>query len=447
MDSLVAKQLYLALQRIRGEPVSFALADVLRTDFLSVEELHQIRSDRQLAQLRFAIDHVPYYKVTYAPFSRRIRSARTWVEVNELMQDLPILGKDTVRKNPQAFHAEVAGLRTHLDRTSGSSGTPLVFRVDQTAWAYRHALMYRTMVTFGVEIGEPYGAFFGLHWNKRRRLHVMIRDHFLNRVRVSAYEIEPRNCDKHLRAIRKQHPTHLWGYPSAIYDFCLMLRDRGLDLHDLKLKAVFLTGEPLRSYQRELIGQVTGSRCVDTYGSAEGGYHAAECPDGSLHLCSEATWLQVRPTSSGERGDAIVTDMMLRAVPLIRYAIGDEVVLRPGPCSCGRAHEMLLSVEGRSGAAIVLPNGRTISPHLPRSIFWHLAGEGVVRQYRFVHRNSPALELYLVVGHAFRDEHLKLIEQESRKAFGSDVALSIRVVDKLDVLPNAKHQDFVFLSG
>src|SRR5262249_47076867 len=180
---------------------------------------------------------------------------------------------------------------------------------------------FRCMERFGVSIGEPSALFFGLHWSARARVAVAARDWAFNRTRVSAYEIGPARFAAHLASLRRRKPTHAIGYPSALFDFCVLAHERGEDLRDLGLRAIFCTAEPLRPAQRELIGNVTGARCVDTYGSAEGGLTACECPEGSLHVNVEACWLQLQRPGSA-RGGAVVTDMMLRAFPMIRYEIG-----------------------------------------------------------------------------------------------------------------------------
>jgi phenylacetate-CoA ligase len=438
-----AQKTYFTLQRLRSEPVRAALEDLRRTEFISREELVSLHAERQLAQLRFVIDRVPWYRRAYAPFKEKIRKAAGYAEVAELMSELPTLEKDTVTESFEQLKAiDIPRSQTYPDKTSGSSGTPLMFPCDKKSWAYRHALHFRQTAAFGVKVGDPYALFFGLHWNRRRRFETRIRDIIFNRVRVSAFEIGPENLDRHLASIRNHRPTYFLGYPSAVYDFCFMLRDRNLDLRDLRLKAICLTAEPLHPHQRELIMQVTGSPCINEYGSAEGGLTAFECPGGALHLSSEVTGLQLRDPSATE-GDALVTDMMLRAFPLIRYAIGDRVVLKGGFCKCGRPHPMLQSVEGRTGNAIELPNGRKINANLPSYIFKPLASLNVIQRYRFVQSSHHRLELYLVVGSSFREEHRKLVEREMRTALGDDLSIPIQIVPQLPHLPNAKHRDYV----
>ena len=438
-----ARHLYFTLQAIRREPVALALDDVHRTARLSRDALFAQQAARQREQLLFALEQVPYYRRTLSPFAADIRAASTWERVHAVMERIPLLERGTVTRERDAMRApSIPRSSTYPDSTSGSSGTPLRFDCDRGAWAYRHALMFRCMADFGVFVGEPSALFFGLHWSARSRLMVAARDAVFNRTRVSAYDIAPERVRAHVAALRRRRPTHAIGYPSAVFDFCVLVRDRGESLRDLALKAVFLTAEPLRAYQRELITDVTGARCVDTYGSAEGGLTACECPAGSLHVNLEATWLQLRG-GDATRGEAIVTDMMLRAFPMIRYAIGDDVVLGSGTCACGRAHPTVATVEGRSGDAIVLPNGKRINANLPSYILKPFAALGAIRQYRFVQEEDGVIELRLVPSRALGDDVLESLARECAAAFGEDCPVRVRVVESLPVLANAKHRDFV----
>lgn len=447
MPAAAARTLYFSLQRLRGEPIAEALRDVRRAEFLSRDELMALQADRQRQQLRFARRHVPFYEAALAPVAERLERKLTWEQLDALLSELPIVEKGTPLAHPEQFRARNwKQLKTYPDKTSGSSGTPLIFPCDQSAWAYRHALAYRWMEAFGVRIGEPYGLFFGLHWNTRRRTTTLLRDRVFNRVRVSAFDIGPATFDGHFLRLRAARPTHLVGYPAAIFSFCALARERSVDLGELRLKAVFTTAEPLRPYQRQLIESTTGSRCVDVYGSAEGGLMAHECPAGRLHVCVETTWLTLRGTEP-TAGEVIVTDMMLRAFPLIRYAMGDEVERKSESCSCGRAHPVLGPIEGRTGDWITLRDGRRLNSHIGSYTFKPLAALGVIQRYRFVQNGDGVITLWLVVTRGFLPAHRAVLEGELRKAFGDEEAPTIRIVDELPQMPNAKHRDFVRVAG
>ena len=146
-------------------------------------------------------------------------------------------------------------------------------------------------------------------------------------------------------------------------------------------------------------------------------------------------------------GEILVTDMMLRAFPLIKYRIGDEVVAKHGKCACGRSQPMLERIEGRSGDPIRLPNGRRLNANVPSYIFKQFAGLKTIRRYRFVHSADNTLELQLVVTPAVTDRQLAQVEAEVRAAFGDDVPFKTRIVDALPHLRNAKHRDYVRLGA
>jgi len=443
MHELLGRGIYLGVQALRREPVRRALEDLRNSERMSRDELLQLQANRQLAQLRFAQKHVPHYRAVLSPLLNELNNARNWEDVSTIMRQIPVLEKGTLVGNLSDYTADnLSQLKTYPDKTSGSSGTPLTFPCDKSAWAYRHALIFRCMEWFGVKVGEPSALFFGLHWNRRTRMQLVLRDFLLNRVRISAFEVGPQKLEKHLKALIASRPTHILGYPSATSDFCMLLKERQIDLHHLRMKAVFLTAETLNESQRSVIEEVTGARCVNMYGSAEGGGNAFECPHGSLHISVEATWVALKHPETNT-GEALVTDMMLRACPLINYAVGDEISIKEGQCTCGRHHPLLEKVEGRSSDAILLSNGRKISPDLPHYIFKPLGARGVIRKYRFVQLPNKELYLFLVVTTKFSSQDLRDVEKGTLAAFGPELSIVTRIVEDLPHLANAKHRDFV----
>src|SRR5690606_34011555 len=96
-----------------------------------------------------------------------------------------------------------------------------------------------------------------------------------------------------------------------------------------------------------------GRRMISEYGAAETGLIAVECPEGSMHVVMEHVAAQGEPD-----GETLVTDLLSRAFPVIRYRLGDSVTLAPADfvCRCGRAHPVILDVLGRVGKVI---QGRT----------------------------------------------------------------------------------------
>lgn len=454
MNPRVAYRLYLGLQLLRGEPVGEALTDVRRTERFSADQLRALQFRRQREQLLFAARYVPYYRQLLEPHHEHIRSIEEPDQLEDLLRQLPALERETVQQRQDDLTArDIGPLPCHPDRTSGSTGTPLVFPCDQRAWAYRHALTWRAMEAYGIHPGEPYAYFVGSAWSRWNNAKLKLRDWVFNRRRISAFEIGRDSLERHWCTLRRHRPRYLLGYPSALYEFSLLCREHGFDLQELPLRAVFLSSEPVYAYQRDAIREATGVPCCNLYGSAEGGLNAYECPAGRLHLTVEATSFDLRPSQNGQdsegRREILVTDLMLRTMPLIRYAIGDEVTSVPAslwqqpPCDCGRGHPWIEPVAGRRSETLHLPNGRRLNGNVVNYLFKSFAPLGSVRRCRFVETADQRLQLWLAVTDAFTEAQERHVEHETRQAMGPDLPLDLHVVDRLPALPSAKHRDYI----
>lgn len=120
-------------------------------------------------------------------------------------------------------------------------------------------------------------------------------------------------------------------------------------------------GEVLYQFQRREIEQGLGARVIETYGCNETGTVAYECPAGSLHVFAEHVEVEIlrddQPVPLGEIGDIALTCTTNRAMPLIRYRVGDRGRLSPDPCSCGRPHPVIAGIEGRTGDFLLTAAG------------------------------------------------------------------------------------------
>jgi phenylacetate-CoA ligase len=171
---------------------------------------------------------------------------------------------------------------------------------------------------------------------------------------------------RYLDILEGSNCRQLFGYPSAIYLLCRHARKEGRNLTGLRLKVVFVTGEVLYPYQRELIHSVLNCPVANGYGARDTALIAHECPEGGMHVLADAVILEVldpqgRPVPAGEPGEIVITDLYSHEAPFIRYATGDVAVMSSRRCSCGRALPLLERIEGRSNDSIVAPDGRIIN--------------------------------------------------------------------------------------
>ena len=67
------------------------------------------------------------------------------------------------------------------------------------------------------------------------------------------------------------------------------------------------------------------------------------------------------PVEEGETGDIYITTLTKRAMPMIRYKIGDRVTKTDKLCPCGCKFPMIGKIEGREKEGIFSPKGTYIS--------------------------------------------------------------------------------------
>ena len=138
----------------------------------------------------------------------------------------------------------------------------------------------------------------------------------------------------------------------------------------------------------------------------------------------------------GEEGEVIVTGLTNRAMPLIRYRIGDRAVAGSGErCPCGRDTPMLASVTGRSVDIFLGGDGRRVDGEY----FTHLLYfRRWLRQFQVIQR-QPDLVVYRLVGDGEIPEadRSELIEK-TKAALGDGCRVEIEMVDSIEPSSSGK---------
>ena len=88
-----------------------------------------------------------------------------------------------------------------------------------------------------------------------------------------------------------------------------------------------------------------------------------------------------RRRSRRDTGPPALTSLYNSAMPLLRYAMGDSGVLRPGRCRCGRGLPLMEPSRGRTVDYLRLPGGRLVAPYTLTCAIESVPG---LRQYQIV---------------------------------------------------------------
>jgi phenylacetate-CoA ligase len=152
------------------------------------------------------------------------------------------------------------------------------------------------------------------------------------------------NTDRLLRAIELLEPEAVVATPS----YAAHLLERA-DLQDSSVQRVLVAGEPGGGEPafRAMLEEGWGARVTEAMGIGDIGvslWGECEHQDG-MHLGAhgfvhpeliDPSTGQALPLEDGATGELVLTHLRHRAAPLLRFRTRDHVLVKTGPCPCGR---------------------------------------------------------------------------------------------------------------
>jgi putative adenylate-forming enzyme len=156
--------------------------------------------------------------------------------------------------------------------------------------------------------------------------------------------------------------------------------------------ALISSGHKLLPEVSALVKQAWGAPLIDLYGMTEGAT-ASTCACGQLAVYDDFCIIEVvdrqgrsfPPGTPGQR--ILVTNLVAKTFPLIRYSVEDVLVLESGAPRCGSPFTHLRSVEGRDDEVLYFPaaDGR-VQPVFPGFFNTTVGMMPPVRQFEAVQR-------------------------------------------------------------
>jgi phenylacetate-CoA ligase len=316
-------------------------------DAARLQEYQMRELQRLLTQ---CYEHVPYYRRVFD--ERGLKPAQ--IQSLSDLQKLPVLRKEQIRKEPQAFLARNRRVDCLEYRyTTGTSGQPLQFPVDTDELDREWAFAFHQWSCVGYVPGDARAEVRGQHIAGPRPYEW---DPVIRVLRLSPIMKEKAVVQLYLDTIRSNGIKFLYGYPSALTHFASLVRKYGLRV-DLRLTGILFASETLYPWQRALAEEVFRCRSCSFYGLAEHVVIAGECESSHAYHCTPQYGItEVDP----QTGAITATGFLNHAHPFVRYKTADVATLPVGNgCTrCGRHYfPVLPDIEGRLQDFVVTPEG------------------------------------------------------------------------------------------
>jgi phenylacetate-CoA ligase len=313
---------------------------------------------------------------------------------------------------------------TVRESTSGSSGMSLQIDHSEPAYDRYFAFAFRHLWEIGYRPWHrvaytAYDPLASLPWE---RLGLGTRQ------QVDLRQRDPRS---YVEALLRIDPDVITAYPSILR---LVIRSAtASELERIRPRAIHLHSELLTAGIRAEISQAFGCDCFDDYSTFEFHHVAYECGEHSYHIAADNVVVEFvrdgHPVEPGQRGEILLTGLNNRAMPLLRYAIGDVGAAGAHACACDRGFPTMQLLQGRVDDFIVLPSGRSFSPRMVNPAFENLPG---ILEHVLVQEAPDWIVAHLNV----RDEHRSttpdMVERTLRELFGEPIRLDVRLTTELD---------------
>jgi phenylacetate-CoA ligase len=277
--------------------------------------------------------------------------------------------------------------------TSGTTGQPAILLQDGPTMALMGALnILRAMPAWinggqlmqiigkGMKTAAVWatgGHFLGITMMKRQILQKPTRARAMKIFSVTT------PLPEIVAGLNQFQPAMLNGYATAILLLAQEQEAGRLNIHPV---LVMTSSESLAPEDRERIRRVFGCTVADNYGCSEFVAIGAGCKEGWLHVNADWVILEpmdehLQPVQPGQPSHTVlITNLINRVQPIIRYNLGDRITMRPDACPCGSPFPAI-RVDGRTDEVLRLraENG-VVMPVLPLAI-WSVIKEtlGVLR--------------------------------------------------------------------
>jgi phenylacetate-CoA ligase len=407
-----------------------------KTQWLSSLELQKIQLQLLKTLVRHCHDSVPYYKRLMDELGIDVDSIETLDDIKRF----PIINKKEVLKaGDSIISTKYPKWALRKGRTGGSTGTPMIVYRSLFSLGTEHAFARRQWDWAGVGLREKCAWIFQrvVAQAEKRNARLYDYDPITKELTLSAYHCSPDTALDYAKAIRNYGIEVLVGYPSAIY---LMAKACMQSRFQLALRVVLSTWEAMTEPMRDTISEAFGCKIYDFYGSGERVVAIHKCEHGSYHIVPEYGLTELLPMDEYEKGHyrVVSTGFWNKAMPLIRYDMGDVVTKSDDSCSCGRQFPVVKSIIGKEGDVIRSPSGIQLGVTAVVQILYTIGGTNNVLETQFVQDALDHITVEYVPGPGFTADDLANMWQAAERFLPKDLKVDFKRVEAVRRTPMGK---------
>lgn len=409
-----------------------------REAILKQDERSELILQRLQDIIKLAYYNTDFYKKKYSAVGFEPGDLKT---LNDFTR-LPPLDKDEIRANFEQMRCcDVTENYMKLSTTGGSSGAPLAVYHDKRIQA--EGIQQYILETLGCDISDNRGTLERYNPLKKHPLLNPLIWYPTRRCHLEATLINEKKCLAFYNECLRIRPVIFYGYVGAIHQFADYLKQHNLSLASLKV--IFSTAAPLSEQNRQFMEKIFGCPVLSQYGCSEIYWLAMECFQKSgLHYFDtirhfEIVDPQLKPLPDKEYGELLVTDLLNKVFPLIRYRNGDRACKQDHLCTCGSKFPLLAPIKGRITDMLYFPDGSSLAGDFMTTIFDD--DPLAVKAFQIIQKADHSIVLRYIPGENISDVQVRVqrVCDTLASLFDNKIRNSVPIrMESVDVLPHDK---------
>ncbi len=405
------------------------------SQFFSPDEISALQLERLKAILRLAYNENNFYRKRFDDAGFNPETFKDFADLKKI----PYLTKDDIRNSVDELFTEGYNRENTIHkRTGGSTGVPLHNYMDIDATSAKKAATQRHNAWANHLPGGYLAAVWGdtdkkIPFKARIRNALTERAFYLDTLKFDEGQILP-----FIRKIKKFRPPVMMGHAHSIFRLAEYVREHNIS--GLKFRGIITTAMVLNPSERTVIEEVFASPVFNRYGCEELSIISSECEmHEGMHIFAEGLYVEFDGDDTSLPRPLIITDLLNRAMPMIRYEIGDYGIMTEGYCPCGRGLPRLKEVSGRTADFLYTPEKRPVfGISILDTFVIHIPG---FKQVQIIQDKYDHLDFFIIKDErSFSETSLKKLAENVREIFGPNMKYDLRFVDKIRQTERGKYR-------
>lgn len=398
-------------------------------DKKSEAELLSIQRENLKDILVYARENVPFYAN----------------QDSSSLSSFPILTKTILREQASSLISiefDISKLDKH--HSSGSSGVQSFTYMTDEHKFYLRALQTHWWGWSGYQVGDPLLQ-FGI--SQRRSFVKQLKDLFYRCDYVKAFGLSDMELRQILKRLSKRKQVYIAGYPSVVNQ----LAKAKLEPHTYtNIKGVICFGDKLFDHYKSNIYKAFGNelKLIDTYGCAEGLLMACKYDLDYYYIMSPHVYIEIvnedgSPVADGIMGHVLVTCLTNKAMPLIRYKLGDLAIKLPKEDYPDRRllnYPLLQKVVGRETDIVKTSKGITLNVHSFTGVLEYYQD---IKQYKIIQNELDTIIIEYIPNSPNNPVSIAVLEEITAKFHeltNHCLKLEFKAVKSISSSPSGKPQ-------